>query len=198
MIRETKQDTAVIVEEELRRINAPMLRQEVRGLSGSMMAMGVIEMIAGVLAISLPFFAGALFVVLLGTAVVISGIMQIVHSFSRRSTGLFIMGLIVAAAGALIIAHPLFGLAFLTLLVGGYLIASGIVRLSVSRGRGWDIAAGVIGVIAGILVLAGWPSSSAVVLGLLVGITILTSGIATFTMGSRLNKAAQEPQRPVV
>lgn len=187
--RETR-DVSVIVEEELRRINAPQLRQEVRGLSAAMIAMGVLEIIAGVLAIGAPFFAGAFFVLLLGTAVLVSGVIQIIHGLSHNSTGRFVLGLISSAAGALVLAHPIFGLTFLTLALGIYLIASGIARLSVAGRSGWQIFSGILGIVLGALVLAGWPSTSAVIIGLFIGVNILVGGISAITMGSRLRRAA--------
>ena len=190
MVTTTKErNTAAIVEEELRRINAPVVKDRLRNFATAMIALGVVEIIAGLLAISLPFFAGTLFTVFLGVSLAVAGIVQIVHSIGQRAWGRLVLGILAAAAGVIVVANPVASLAFLTLLAGIYLIASGIVRLAVSGGSGWDVFGGILGIVLGILILAGWPGTSLFTIGVFIGAYILVSGITSISIASRLRRA---------
>jgi uncharacterized membrane protein HdeD (DUF308 family) len=122
-------------------------------------------------------------------------VVQIISSVTRRSWSRFFLGLISLVAGALIIAHPLFNLAFLTLLLGAYFIGSGIARLFESRESSWMVASGILGILLGIIVLAGWPGTSAFTIGLLVGINVLAGGIATTVFGTKLQQRIEQAAR---
>ena len=113
-------DSSVIVEQELKRLNANQLYAAVNNASSVLMALGISEAIFGIVAILLPVFSGALFLALLGGAVLISGVIEIVSGIAQGAGGRTTVGMITALAGLLVIGHPLFGFAFLGALVGLY------------------------------------------------------------------------------
>jgi len=182
-------DSSVIVEQELKRLNANQLYAAVNNASSVLMALGISEAIFGIVAILLPVFSGALFLALLGGAVLISGVIEIVSGIAQGAGGRTTVGMITALAGLLVIGHPLFGFAFLGALVGLYLIAAGITRFFEPRKTGWPIASGITGIVLGLIVLASSPAVSAGVIGLVVGINLVLGGIMTMRTSSAMRMA---------
>ena len=84
--------------------------------------------------------------------------------------------------GALNEANPLLAAAFLTLLLGASLIASGIMRIvlafSMKEGMPWIgvCLSGAITLLLGLVVLAHWPVPSIYILGLFLGIDLVFAG----------------------
>lgn len=193
----TPLSTTMIVEEELKRINAPHLRREMRRLADAVMTLGIVEIAAGLCAIALPFITSAFFPVLLGAVLLIGGITHIVNAVVHASLGRMILGSVYVLAGALAIAHPILGLSFLTLLLGIYLLATGFTRLFMADAAGWDIAGGIAGILLGGMVLAGWPGTSLFTLGLIIGINLLFGGSATLSVGARLRRPFMMPQTSI-
>lgn len=79
--------------------------------------------------------------------------------------------------------HPVAGLASLTLALAIYLFAEGVLELILSfqlrprHGSNWLLFDGIITLILGFMIWRTWPSSTEWVIGTLVGISILFSGI---------------------
>ena len=85
-------------------------------------------------------------------------------------------------AGAILVADPLTASVVMTLVFAGVLIASGIVRFALAfkywQRAGWLLlSSGIIGVLAGLIVLAKWPISGLWVFGLVVGVDLLVHGV---------------------
>jgi uncharacterized membrane protein HdeD (DUF308 family) len=105
-----------------------------------------------------------------------------------------ILGIITALTGIAIIGHPLFGLAFLTLLLVGYFVAEGVWKIFVSfrykpaAGWKWLLASGALSLILGLLIWNQWPVSGLWAVGVLVGINLLGTGVALVTLASTLRK----------
>jgi uncharacterized membrane protein HdeD (DUF308 family) len=82
------------------------------------------------------------------------------------------------------LTHPAAGLQSLTLALAIYLFAEGVLELILSRllralpGSTWLLLDGVITLVLAILIWRAWPSSSEWVIGTLVGISMLFSGIS--------------------
>lgn len=56
-------------------------------------------------------------------------------------------------------------------------------------GWGWMLASGMASVLASVLIAAGWPQVSAVLLGLLLGLNFISSGLAYVTLANALKPA---------
>jgi uncharacterized membrane protein HdeD (DUF308 family) len=92
-------------------------------------------------------------------------------------------GLLALVVGALFLYQPLTSLLSLTLLIAGYLFASGLFRGITSivdryPHWGWDFAYAIVAVALGAYIVASWPFSSFWLLGTVVAIEILARGIA--------------------
>jgi len=56
----------------------------------------------------------------------------------------------------------------------------------------WTLLHGLIGVLLGVLILAGWPESAAWVIGTLVAVDLLVNGIRLIAMGLAARELARE------
>jgi uncharacterized membrane protein HdeD (DUF308 family) len=161
--------------------------------------LGIALIALGVLAILTPAVAGSAVVIVIGFILLVAGIVAVVRGLkteaSTEKTMGFILGLVTALAGIAVIGHPLFGLAFLTLLLVGYFVAEGVWKIVVSfrykpaNGWTWVLASGVLSLLLGLLIWSQWPVSGMWAVGVLVGVNLLSTGLALVTLASALNKS---------
>ena len=154
---------------------------------------GAILAALGVLAILFPFVAGVSASLLLGAALIAGGVVQAVHA-ARASgwngfLGLGLLAIVYVIAGLALVLNPVLGLASLTLLVIAYLLVSGAAETLLGlqiRGEanwGWVVFSGVLSVLLGLLLLAGFPGTAVWALGLLLGINLLATGVSMVMVG---------------
>ncbi|MDL5361604.1 HdeD family acid-resistance protein [Halalkalicoccus sp. NIPERK01] len=163
----------------------------------SLMIVGGVLAVLGVLAIAFPFATGIGIELLLGGLLVVGGVVHGWHALSaRRWAGFFggvALGVLYVIAGLVLLANPVVGLATLTLLVGAFFLVDGVVELymgfRVRPGTNWAglAVSGVLSLVLAGLILAGWPSTAVWAVGLLFGINLLTTGLAmaAVAMGGR-------------
>ncbi len=168
----------------------------------TLLATGTIIAIIGILAIFFPFLAGVTLSVLLGAALIIGAALHAVHAFSAGDwKGVLwqvVLAIVYAVAGVSLVVNPVVGVATLTLLVIAYLLVGGVVEvvmgtaLRPERGWGWVVVSGLISILLSGLLWFGWPATASWALGLLFGVSLLTSGfsIVGVAMGGR--KAERE------
>jgi len=140
---------------------------------------GTAEIILGILAMFLSRLTGAFFVVLLGVIMAGSGTLGIITSVSLNRLHLFLGSVITLIAGILVIARPDYGLNFLAALIALYLIGTGAVRLFSTTVTNWTKIGGIIAFALGLYVLVRLSAVSATLIGVIVGINIIISGIFT-------------------
>jgi len=160
--------------------------------------LGIALIALGVASVLAPVVAGSALVMVIGFILLIAGTMPIVRELkaeaSKEKTMGLTLGIITALAGIAIIGHPLFGLAFLTLLLVGYFVVEGVWKIVVSfqympaTGWKWLLASGVLSLVLGLLIWSQWPVSGLWAVGVLVGVNLLGTGLALVTLASTLNK----------
>jgi uncharacterized membrane protein HdeD (DUF308 family) len=168
--------------------------------AGWLIALGVLEIVAGVVALGAPLMAGLAATVMVGVAFLMGGGARLVTAFLADSFGTgaltLLWGLIVAATGFYFLIRPGAGLATLTLVVAMVLFIDGVTRVIVSfqmkpvKGWGWMLTCGVLSLVfAGLI---GWefPVSSLWVVGTLVAVSLLFGGMTTITLASAARKVA--------
>lgn len=148
---------------------------------------GVLLIIAGILAVIMPGVGALATVLVLGWLLLLGGLFELVHAFETRAFGGFgwklLSGVLTLVLGIWILAAPGIGILSLALLIGWFLIVTGIVRtvlawqLRAVPGWGWVMFNGVLSIIVGILIAVHWPQSSVPVIGVLAGFSLITSGI---------------------
>jgi uncharacterized membrane protein HdeD (DUF308 family) len=152
----------------------------------ALMAVGVLAIFVGCIAILVPAVASVGTAIFIGWILLILGVFLIVAAFSAHSIGTVVLRLLWAALTALVglwlIVEPHNGTLTLTLVLGLYFLFMGITRIAVAfmaRGQqnaGWVGLSGICGLLIGILVLAKFPSSADWAIGLLVGIDLIFAG----------------------
>ena len=154
---------------------------------GWSIGLSVLMIVAGVLAMVVPPAAGVAVVFLVAWLLVVSGGAHLVFAWYTRTTGGFIwellLGIVYVLIGVYVLLHPVVGLASLTLALAFYLFAEGILELLLGfllramPGSGWLLFDGIITLILAIMIWRAWPSSTEWVIGTLVGISMLFSGV---------------------
>ncbi len=166
---------------------------------GWLVALGALLLIAGLVASVSLFAATLVSIIYIGALMIVGGIMQLVFAFAapgwRKKTLWVIGGLFYAVAGVLVFANPLLAAAGISLAIGAVLIVAGAMRIvSGFREHAREqmaliVAAGVVTVLAGIFVLAAWPSVSLWLLGAVLAVDLIFQGLTTISTGLSLRKA---------
>jgi uncharacterized membrane protein HdeD (DUF308 family) len=164
---------------------------------GLLVVMGVLSVILGALAIVYPeativtvsiFFAAWLFV---------SGIFYVIGSFTRDGdTGsrvlIAILGVISIIVGWVLLRTPFQSVEVFIFVIGIFFLIQGVMTFigafARKEGRGWAIVSGLLGILAGIIVLT-YPISSAVTLALIGGIWLIILGIMQVIAGIQLRNS---------
>jgi uncharacterized membrane protein HdeD (DUF308 family) len=151
---------------------------------GGMMA------ILGIAAIAFPVPASIAVDFFIGWLFLVSGVVGLAMMFAAKGIPAFIWSLITAAlntiVGILLLWKPIEGTVTLTLLLAGYFIAEGVFQIMTSiayrevigRSWGWMILSGVADLALAAIIILNWPNTANWALGLIVGINLLTSGMA--------------------
>jgi uncharacterized membrane protein HdeD (DUF308 family) len=173
-------------------MNAETTVGPVRKASGWSMLWGILMFVCGILAISLPLASSIGIVILLAWLILFAGISHLIFAFHSHSVGGFLWQILVAliygAAGIYMLMNPLLGVLSLTLLLAVFLLVEGILELVLYfrirrvRHAGWVLFDGIVTLILGILIWTHWPSSAVWVIGTLVGISLIFSGISRFML----------------
>jgi uncharacterized membrane protein HdeD (DUF308 family) len=172
-------------------------------IAGWSIWIAVLVVIAGLLMIVLPIVAGVAITVLVGWVLMMVGILHLVYAFGGRhaSTRVWdvLLGIVCVLAGGYLIIHPLLGLTTLTLLLAAYLLVKGVLEVvqyfqhHPRRGFTWLILDGIINVVLAVIIWSQWPFSSLWVIGTLIGISILFSGVSRLMLSMESRRALGAP-----
>jgi uncharacterized membrane protein HdeD (DUF308 family) len=168
------------------------------GKWGWIVALGVVYLIAGFVALGSVVMATVASVIVVGAMMIVAGIFEIIGAFQLKSWGKFLiwalLGVLYVVAGFLTFENPVFAAVLLTLFLGASLIASGVVRLflafSMKRESPWVWVAlsGAITLLLGLLIVARWPVNSVYILGLFLGIDLIMAGAGWVSLGFSLRQ----------
>ena len=171
-----------------------------RAKSGWIIALGVIYIVAGLIALASIVEATVVSVFIVGIMMLIAGVAEVIHAFQVKSWGKFllwaVLGALYIVAGFVTFENPLLAAAILTLVLGFALVASGIMRIilafSVKEGTPWVwiVVSGAITLLLGLIILAHWPVSSLYILGLFLGIDLVFAGAGWIGLGLGLRRSA--------
>jgi uncharacterized membrane protein HdeD (DUF308 family) len=162
--------------------------------------LGLAMTVVGVAAILFPIFSTLVAALLAGWVFLITGGFMFFGSFSIHGTGPFfgalLLSIISIAAGAFLLFNPLAGAVALTLLVGVVFVFQGAFELffafETRPHRGWVgmLIAGLASIVMAVLIAAGWPQISVIVLGILLGVNFLTTGLGYIFVSRTMTAAA--------
>jgi uncharacterized membrane protein HdeD (DUF308 family) len=154
---------------------------------------GLLSVVAGVIILFKPSESLATLAVIAGIFLLLDGILELADALLRgtQNRGLVaVLGVLSAVAGVLLIRHPGGGVAAVALLIGIWLIAAGIVRyvaaFEAETYIGWHALAGLIELLAGIVIVAD-PNIGFATLALFVGIAFILNGMGMLALGWNLH-----------
>ena len=155
---------------------------------------GILLILAGLFAIFLPFIAGLAVTAVVGWLLLIAGFAHLIYGWHSRTTGSILwqvlIGILYLLVGFYLIFHPARGLVTLTFLLAAYFVVEGVIELTMffrlrrTHRAGWFLLDGLITLLLAAFIWAHWPFSSVWVLGTIVGISLLISGIARVSFGA--------------
>lgn len=150
---------------------------------------GVLMMVLGFLAVALPNVSTLAVEMIVGWLFFFGGALRTISILrSRQLPGFWwslLMGVLAIAFGLTLIYRPLQGVLTLTVVLVAFFIIGGIAAVLIAlelrqhiRHWGWTLFSGVVDLILAFLIFQGWPGTTAWVIGLLVGINMLFSGLS--------------------
>lgn len=179
-------------------IDATSGLEPLRAKSGWIVALGVVYVLAGFIALGSVVFATVVTVFVVGIMMLIAGAAEVINAFQIKTWGKFLfwllLGVLYIVAGFVTFENPLLAAAVLTLLLGFSLVASGIMRIvlafNMKEGTPWVWVAlsGAITLLLGLVILAHWPVSGLYILGLFLGIDLVIAGASWIGVGFGLRR----------
>ena len=180
-------------------------RSDVRAATGGwwlLALVGVLSIAAGITILIKPGDSLATLAVIAGIFLLVDGILELAASLLHRTQSrgsLALLGVLTAIVGVLLIRHPIGGIAAVALLIGIWLIAVGVLRViaafDLDEDRGWNIFAGAVELLAGIVIVSD-PNIGFATLALLVGIAFILNGMGMFALGWSLHTVRREVATP--
>jgi uncharacterized membrane protein HdeD (DUF308 family) len=171
------------------------------------LAQGVIMTILGVLAVIWPELSTVAVGVYVGWLFLLSGAVGLVTMFFAPAVSAFFWSLFTAAlslfVGILLLWHPVQGAISLTLVLIAFFIAEGVFQIAAALTHreafpdswGWMLASGIADLILAALIISGWPGTAAWALGLIVGVNLITSGLAIIMVAVTARRFARVAER---
>ena len=166
-------------------ISVPIIVKESVGWP---IVLSILMIMAGTLAIAIPLAAAIAMNILVGWLLVFSGGLHLVFAWHlRHNRGLIwelILGILYAAIGTDVLLNPVLGLVSLALALAAYLLVEGVLefvlsfRLRPAPGSGWLLLDGIVTLVLAFMIWRLWPSGSIWVVGTLVGISMVFSGVS--------------------
>jgi uncharacterized membrane protein HdeD (DUF308 family) len=176
------------------------IASDMKSYSGWSIALGILVVALGVFLVAYPFLTAAATVLMLGTILFVAAIVEFVLALRFRSAGDFFLKLfssiIYGITGFLLFTRPVMSVVVLTVLVGGMLLAQGIIlgvlafKVGAERGRGWLLLDSAITIVLAFMILGQWPASSIWAIGTLVGIAVIFRGITRIATASAMRRVA--------
>jgi uncharacterized membrane protein HdeD (DUF308 family) len=160
---------------------------------------GGLMVLAGFVAFLFPVFSSVAVVLMLGWLLIISGIFQAISLIGATNVPHFWLQLVSVALsvviGILFLRHPGQGLLTLTMLLIVFFMVGGMAKVIFALtirpfpNWGWVLASGVVGVLLALYLWSSLPITAAWLLGILVGIQLISEGAALGYMAWQVRRA---------
>lgn len=164
------------------------LIEKIENSRTTLLWIGIALVVVGILAMLFPVFTTVTATLMIGWVLILAGLVSFFGALSIEGTGPFfgelLLALLKLALGVYLLRHPGVGIVIITLVLAVMFMIDGAVRIGFAiemRRRGgwfWMILSALVSIAAGLLIATGLPETSLFVLGLLVGINFLGTGIS--------------------
>jgi uncharacterized membrane protein HdeD (DUF308 family) len=171
------------------------------------MFQGIVMLILGCLAVAEPVIASVAVDIFIGWLFLFSGLLGLVTMFSARDASAFFWMLLTAAlslaVGIMLIWKPAEGTVSLTVVLTAFFIAEGAFQIAATlsyrnvmpNSWGWLLASGLADLLLAGLIIYAWPESATWTLGLIVGINLITTGMAIVMTAMEVRNDAKSLSR---
>ncbi|MGC2432980.1 MAG: HdeD family acid-resistance protein [Desulfobaccales bacterium] len=161
---------------------------DIQGLQknwGWLLALGIISIILGILALGSSAFFTIASMIFFGWILLIMGVLELVYSFWQRHWGGFFLhllnGILAGVAGVILIGNPAASALILTLMLAMFFMVAGLFRIIAALYMrfptwGWRVFNGIITLLLGILLWAQWPWTGLWAIGMFIGVELIFSG----------------------
>ena len=173
--------------------------------SGFSILLSVLLIVCGFFAILLPIEMSFGVVIVIAWLLMISGVVQFVHAFRSTGVGPTLWKIVVAVAyfvtGLYLRLNLGLGIAALTLTLIAFFVVQGFIDIFVylrTRNSGvssWLLLDGIISLILGLMIWRHWPSGSLWVVGALVGINMIMTGMTRLMLTVAVRRAMKTAAR---
>jgi uncharacterized membrane protein HdeD (DUF308 family) len=159
--------------------------EELRSHWGWVLALGVLTLILGTIALVMIPIATIAAVLVLGWVMVLGGVIEAIHAFRvrgwRGGSLHLIAGILGILIGLMIVTHPVAGALAWTLLFASFFTVIGAFRIITGvrlkfRHWGWTVLDGAISLLLGVMLAIEWPWSGVWFIGFALGISMLFRG----------------------
>lgn len=188
-------------------MNATNVNTEINLGLGWSIVLSVLMMVAGIVTILVPAETGIAVPRAVGWLLVFSGATHLAYAWHTRGGGGLwwglLLGLLYLIAGGYILLHPEANLASLMLVLTAYLVVESLIEFILSNqlrpflGSSWVRFDGIITLILAMMLAFGirtlWPVSYPRVIEVLVGISMLFSGLARLMVSVAPRRVAGPP-----
>ncbi|HWR35416.1 MAG TPA: HdeD family acid-resistance protein [Clostridia bacterium] len=174
---------------------------------GWFLALGIIQIVIGIVALGFMPAATIGTVLVFGWLMLVGGIVEAVYAFRSRGGGGFLLHLAGAVLGVLIgllvVTHPVAGALAWTLLFASLFTVGGLFHVIAAASLrypkwGWSVFDGAITLLLGIMLWAEWPVSGFWFLGLALGVSLVLRGWSHVMFALAVRKVkSQAPIRRV-
>ncbi len=167
---------------------------------GWLLAAGILSIAGGTAALVAPGIATGIAATFIAATLVVVGCFNLAGTFFVEK-GLrlesCLTGLVQVLLAAVMAFYPFATLMSLTMLVAAFILVDGVLRISLAYqtrdlpGWGWTMAGGFAGVATSVIVMISMPMSSLWVLGVLVGVNLISTGVARVAVALASRKIAK-------
>lgn len=188
-------------------MDSPSSKNENSKQFNTVLLTSIVLIVFGIVAIILPAISTIVAETWISIILAFSGITKLVYAFQSRQAGGFVWKLLLSvlyiATGVYLFVYPLAGVLTLTLLLGSFLLTEGVFelflafRLRPQQNWSWVLADGMITLLLGGLVWVQWPSDASWVIGTVVGISILSTGVSRLMLSLKPPSTPEQSNSPV-
>ena len=162
---------------------------------------GIVLAVLGLAAMIVPPLASLAVTIFIGWMFLISGVAGLFVTYWARQMPGFWWSLFSAAlaviAGGILLANPAQGVLTLTIVVGAYFLAEGVItimyalehRRELSERWSWLLVSGLMDLLISFLIISGLPGTAEWAVGLLVGINLVLGGASLVGMALAARKS---------
>lgn len=165
-------------------------------------AVGILVVVAGILALLSPLVAGLAIAIAVGVLLIASGVSRLFLAFRMGSFGhglmVFLLGALAIVIGGYMISRPGMALGTLTLVLAVYFAVDGVFqvlwafRLRPIKGWGWALFSGIVSLALGVMIWRQFPVSGVWAVGTLAGIQMVFGGSSVASLCVAARGAAKD------